>query len=140
LAVRKAKENSQNMKNTNRDETTYYRYCRTLEGKLEPVDYVRHNGRLVPRFVPDADDPPAKDRSDLKRLLREVMYGLNRTERRTWLLLLLGNSILEVACKEKVSRTAIYERIRGNAHGHGGMIRKNDYVWIWWRDQRKKNK
>ena len=74
-----------------------------------------------------------------ERLVREVMYGLNRTERRTWLLLLLGLPILEVACKEKVSRAAIYERIRGNSKGQGGMIRKNDYVEIWWRNQRKKN-
>ena len=34
---------------------------------------------------------------------------------------------------------AIYERIRGNSKGQGGMIRKNDYVHIWWRDQRNKN-
>jgi hypothetical protein len=31
------------------------------------------------------------------------------------------------------SRTAIYERIRGNSKGHGGMIAKNLYVAIWWR-------
>jgi len=67
------------------------------------------------------------------------MYGLTKTERRTWLLLLLGYSIVETARKENVSRSAIYERIRGNSKGQGGMIRKNDYVWIWWRDQRNNN-
>jgi hypothetical protein len=66
------------------------------------------------------------------------MYNLNRTERRTWILLLLGQSIVEIARKEGISRAAIYERIRGNFQGQGGMIRKNDYVHIWWRDQRKK--
>lgn len=126
------------MKKDKLDETTFYRYARTLDGKLEPVDVVRHNGRLVPRFAPTIAESPSTNSTDLKRLVREVMYGLNRTERRTWLLLLLGLPILEVACKEKVSRAAIYERIRGNSKGQGGMIRKNDYVEIWWRNQRKK--
>jgi len=114
------------------DETTYFRYVRTLDGRLEPIDVVLHNKRLVPRFSPTAAEPPSAEPSDFKRLVREVMYGLNRTERRTWLNLLLGLSIVEVACKEKVSRTAIYERLRGNSKGQGGMIRKNDYVRIWW--------
>ena len=65
------------------------------------------------------------------------MYGLNRIERRTWLMLLLGESITQIADREKRSRSAIYHRIRGNSKGQGGMIRKNDYVRIWWRDQRK---
>ena len=45
-------------------ETTYFRYCRTLEGRLVPVDTIKRNGRLVPRFSPEdlepvsvADDP-----------------------------------------------------------------------------------
>jgi hypothetical protein len=120
------------------NETTYFRYCRTLDGRLEPVDTFIHNGRVVPRFVPETRKPQT-DRSDFKRLIREVMYNLNRTERRTWVSLLLGQSIVEIARKEEVSRSAIYERIRGNSKGQGGMIRKNDYVHIWWRDQRKKN-
>lgn len=114
------------------DESTYFRYVRTLDGRLEPIDVVLHNKRLVPRFSPTAAEPPSAEPSDFKRLVREVMYGLNRTERRTWLNLLLGLSIVEVACKEKVSRAAIYERLRGNSKGQGGMIRKNDYVRIWW--------
>jgi len=115
--------------------TLYFRSCRTLEGQLEPVDLARRNGRLTPRFPPSCTEPnlDSKNVSDLKRLLREVMYSLSRIERRTWLLLLLGYSILDIAEHEKVTRVAIYERIRGNSKGQGGMIRKNDYVAIWWR-------
>ncbi len=125
------------MNNTD-DETTYFRYIRTLDGRLEPVDVARHNGRLIARFSPAHTDPEGTRAagSDFRRLIREVMYALNRTERRTWGLLLLGNSIVEVARAERVSRAAIYERIRGSK-GCGGMIRKNDYVRIWWRNQRK---
>ncbi len=127
------------MDNT-KDETTYFRYIRTLHGRLEPVDVARHNGRLVARFSPAHTDPEgsAATSSDFRRLIREVMYALNRTERRTWGLLLLGNSIVEVARAERVSRAAIYERIRCSK-GYGGMVRKNDYVRIWWRNQRKGN-
>jgi hypothetical protein len=124
------------------DETTYFRYVRTLDGRLESVDVGRRNGRLVPR-IPREITEHGFNRAgnpDLRELLREVMYGLNRKERRTWLLLLLGNSILDIATRERVSRTAIYERIRGNSQGHGGMIRKNDYVAIWWRNQPKRNR
>jgi hypothetical protein len=115
------------------DETTYFRYARTLNGKLEPVSVARRNGRNIPLFSPCHLEPdPVETKSDLKSLVRELMYGLNRTERRTWLLLLLGYSVLDVAQSEKVTRPAIYERIRGSSKGHGGMVRKNDYVRIWW--------
>lgn len=122
------------------DETTYYRHFRTLDGRLEPIDVVRRNGRLVPRFSPSCTEhnpTPLTQSTDLRELLREVMYGLNRKQRRTWLLLLLQYPILEVARQERVTPTAIYERLRGSSKGHGGMIRKNEYVAIWWRRQRK---
>lgn len=114
------------------NETTEFRQWRTLDGSAEPVDLIRRNKQLVPRYSPAVTEPPAVDRGELKRLLREVMYELTPCERRTWLLLMLGFSIVETARKERVSRTAIYERIRGNSKGQGGMIRKNDYVRIWW--------
>ena len=127
-----------NPRNAEFDETRYFRYIRTFAGRLEPVDFARRNGRLVPNFSPEHTeaDPGQGVRSDLKPLLRELMYALNRTERRTWLLLLLGYSIVEIARKERVSRPAIYARIRGNRKKQGGMIRKNEYVAIWWRNQR----
>lgn len=120
------------------NETTYFRYIRTLEGNLEPIDVVRQNGRCVPRFSPatlsgSQDKPP----SEFIPLYREIMYGLSRLERRTWLPLLFGRSVEEVAQSQGVSRAAIYARIRGNSKHQGGMIRKNDYVAIWWRTQRR---
>lgn len=120
------------------NETTYFRYIRTLNGSLEPIDLVRQNGRCVPRFSPrilsgQTDTP----KSDFIPLYREIMYGLSRLERRTWLPLLFGRSLDEVAKSQGVSRAAIYARIRGNSKGQGGMIRKNDYVAIWWCMQRK---
>src|SRR3989442_15433250 len=124
------------------DEPTYFRYFRKHDGRLEAIDVARRNGRLVPRFSPqctEAEVPDSKD-SSLKELVREVMYGLNRTERRTWRLLLLGNSILETAGHERVSRAAVYERIRGNSKGQGGMVKKNDYVPIWWGRRQKETR
>src|SRR5262249_3536334 len=118
------------------NETVQFRQWRRLDGSTEPVDLIRRNKCLVPRYAPLACEPPAVDRSELKRLLRELMYNLTRCERRTWLLLLRGFSIVDTARKERRSRTAIYERIRGNKKGQGGMLRKNDYVRIWW-DRRK---
>ena len=122
------------------DETTYFRRCRDITGQIEPVGVFLRNGKPAPSFSPHLTEPDRHPRSrELRELLRELMYGLNRKERRTWLLLLLGVSVIDIAQRERVSRAAIYERIRGNSKGQGGMIRKNDYVHIWWRDQRNKS-
>ena len=120
------------------DDVIRFRQIRTLDGRLEPVDLIRRNGHPVPRLVRSVFDSsgPGGERSDLLPLYREIMYGLSRLERRTWLPLLLDRSIDEVAESEGVSRAAIYARIRGNSKKQGGMIRKNDYVAIWWRTQR----
>ena len=127
-------------------ETTYFRYCRTLEGRLVPVDTIKRNGRLVPRFSPEDLEPVSvadDDASEMDELIAEITQNLTAVERRTWLRLVDGTSILELAASEGVSRAAIYERIRGNSKGQGGMIAKNDYVGIWWRlrqTQEKANK
>ena len=79
------------------DETTYFRYIRTLSGEMEPIDVVRQNGRQVPRFSPlllaGRKDRP---KSDFIPLYREIMYGLSRLERRTWVPLLFGRSMDEI--------------------------------------------
>jgi hypothetical protein len=116
------------------DETLHFRYCRDLDGRLVAIDVARQNGRLVPRFSPNQFEPIQDDtNSDLDELIFEICQNLTATERRTWLQLVDGVSILDVAAAEGVSRTAIYERIRGSSKGHGGMIAKNPYVAIWWR-------
>lgn len=118
-------------------ETLYFHYCRTLDGQLLAVDVARRNGRLVPRFSPEHFDPQCvtgeTDNRELEELITEVTQNLTATERRTWLQLVDGVSILDIAAAEGVSRAAIYERIRGNSKGQGGMAAKNSYVAIWWR-------
>jgi len=116
-------------------ETLRFRQWRTINGRAESVDVIRRNGQLAHRYVPEYSR--MEERPEMHQLLRELMYGLTVTERRTWLLLLLHIPIEEIAEREHVSSSAIYERIRGNSKGQGGMIRKNDYVHIWWRDQRR---
>jgi hypothetical protein len=118
------------------DAVRFRRVC-TIAGDVEVVQIVRRNGILVPLLkMPGTAAARQTDRSDLLPLYRELMYGLSRLERRTWVPLLLGRSIEDVAQMQGVSRQAIYARIRGNSKNQGGMIRKNDYVDIWWRTQR----
>jgi hypothetical protein len=124
-------------------EVTYFRYCRKIDGSLEPVDVAKRNNRLVPRFHPSVIEPelPAdpEQSTEYRELVEEVSQNLNAIERRTWLRLLDGRSILDIAVEDGVSRAAIYERIRGNSRGHAGMIAKNGYVAIWWRLKNKTN-
>jgi hypothetical protein len=120
------------------DETTYYRYIRRLDGSLEAIDFVKQGDRLVPRFTPESrKEEPTRRIADFLRFYREIMYGLSRPERRTWLTLLMGSTIEDLALSEGVSRPAIYARIRGNK-GRGGMIRKNVFVLAWWLVGKKK--
>lgn len=124
-------------------EINYFRYCRRLDGSIEPVDLAKRNGRLVPRFHPSVIEPASsaepEDSAEYRELVEEVCQNLNPVERRTWLRLLDGRSILDVAAEDGVSRAAIYERIRGNNRGHIGMVGKNGYVAIWWRIKNKHN-
>jgi hypothetical protein len=117
------------------DETTYFHYARRIDGRLESVDCARHNGRLVPRFDPSWTDVacggPADD-SEFEELIAELSYNLNAAESRTWLKLIDGQSVEHIAQTEGVSRAAVYERIRGNSKNQGGMVKKNDYVRLWW--------
>jgi hypothetical protein len=120
------------------DDSKFYRYVRGLNG-LEPVDSIRRCGKLVPRYEPESrkDDATSGRLIDLLGTYREIMYGLTRLQRRTFLLLLLGWTLEDVATFFGVSREAIYSRIRGR-DGHSGMTR-NDYVAYWWKRKRKVN-
>ncbi len=117
-------------------ETSYFRYCRRFDGTLEPVDVAKRNGRLVPRFPPSVveADPQigSEDSAEYRELLEEVCQNLNDIERRTWLRILDKIPILEIAEEDKVTRAAIYDRLRR-------MVAKNDYVAIWWRLKNKVN-
>ncbi len=109
------------------DETTYFRYCRKIDGSLEPVDVARRNDRLVPRFhssVFETEFQPEPDESpEYRELVAEVTQKLTPVQSRTFLRLADGASILEIAKEENVSRAAIYDRIKR-------MIRRNAYCAI----------
>ena len=125
--------------NTESNELLYFRYCRTLDGGAIPVDTAKQNGRLVPRFSPGQFEPaPDEGDGELDELIAEICQNLTTIERRTWLELIDGLTVLDIAATEGVSRSAIYERIRGNSKGHGGMVAKNPYVAIWWRLRQEK--
>jgi hypothetical protein len=108
-------------------ETSYFRYVRKLDGSLEPVDLARRNGRLVPRFHPSVTEPEVRsedaETSDFQELVEEVSQNLSETERRTWLRILDGRSILDIAEEDGVSRAAVYCRIHH-------MIASNPYCAI----------
>ena len=106
---------------------------RTLTGGVRHADFCRRNGVLVPNFSRSWEG----DATDLESepstwFVSALTANLTATERRTWLRLLDRSSITATAADEGVSRTAIYERIRGSSRGHGGMVAKNPFVALWW--------
>jgi len=123
--------------NSDEYEVSYFRYCHSLIGALEPIDVARRNGRLVPCFPQSLiagppGDTAAEESAEYRQLVEEVCQNLNKIERRTWLRILEGRPILDVAIEEHVSRTAIYDRIRR-------MVEKNAYCAIWWQLKNKVN-
>lgn len=116
-------------------ETTYFRYCRAIDGSLVPVDVAKRNDRLIPRFHPSITEPPPagepEESDDYRELVEEVSQNLTAVERQTWLRLLDGRSVFDIAAEDGVSRAAVYARIRGSVKG-GGMIARNPYCLIWW--------
>lgn len=112
--------------------------CSDLSGRPRELAIGKRNGRAVAlldssltTFMPEQDS--RVEALNAQKLFRQLCYGLNITELRTWRKLLWeGKSISEVATEERVSRAAIYARIRGSSKGHGGMIAKNDFVALWW--------
>ena len=113
------------------DDVFFYRaYC-DLYGTVQPVATCRRNGKpalcLRPGLDPDAD--PAGEPS---RHREDAFENLTAVERHRWERFLDGRSIPQVAEEDRVTRQAIYECIRGNAKGQGGMIAKNRWVRRWW--------
>ena len=88
---------------------------------------------LVPNFSRSWEGDATDRESELPTwLVSALTANLTETECRTWRRLLDGQSIAAIAAAEGVSRTAIYERIRGSSRGHGGMVAKNPWVALWW--------
>jgi hypothetical protein len=118
-------------------EVTYFRYCRDAHGNLVPVDVVRHNGRVVPRFPQDIGElyfaQEDSESPDYAELVEEVCQSLNDLERRRWLLAVRDDrKISEIAVMEAVSRQAIIDCFHR-------MARKNPYVAIWLKNKNNRN-
>ena len=116
---------------SSKSEILYYRYCRDFNGRLAPVDFVRHNGRLVPRFHPSwkANTSTGEDETgsaDYVELVSEISTGLTARQREIWLSLLDHSTISEVARIFQFTRQSVYDYIER-------MAKHNDYVAIWWR-------
>jgi len=114
-------------------ETLFFQRCADASGSTQLLQVGRRNGRpsvfLARGFWHPPDvDVPATAFSEQERFF----VNLNRVERETWRKILEAQSIASIAREEGVSRAAIYARIEGNRRGHGGMIRKNFWVLLWW--------
>jgi hypothetical protein len=111
-----------------------FQTCNTLAGSSHGVGIGRRNGHPVAFFSPDWTDHRRDDQLPYSWLDDTRYYvNLNPIEQRTWRKVLNGESIASIAQDEGVSRQAVYDRIKGNAKGHGGMIGKNFWVLLWWR-------
>jgi hypothetical protein len=117
-------------------DTTYFQYCRNARGELVPIDNMRRGKKTVPRFDRSITDFPERTAEEEEakyfRLLEDICRNLNPMERRTWLRILGGASLLEIAKEERVSKPAINDRIRR-------MARKNAAVELWLCGKKKKN-
>jgi len=122
-----------------KDDHKFHSYIRGHGGALELADCIRRCGRLVPRHEPESrrEGPSSRRLADLLEFCREITYGLNTLQRRTFLRLLLG-TLEDTANSFGISRAAVYSRIRGR-DGNGGMIAQNEYVRIWWTGRKKTN-
>jgi DNA-binding CsgD family transcriptional regulator len=114
-----------------------YQACCGLDGRIYHVDTGKRNGHLVPIiktvFSAYFSETDLNDEDEkAKELFKVISADLTPTERRTWRKLLEGKTIQQIAGEEKTTRSAIYERIRGNSKGQGGMISKNEFVELWW--------
>lgn len=123
------------MENIESEVLQFHQY-RRIDGAIEPVDLIRHNRRREIQFPTDIVEYPlfveAEQSDEYKELLDEVCQNLNEIERRTWLRIIDGGSILDIAAEEGVTRPAIYDRIKR-------MVEKNSYCAIWWRLKNKVN-
>ncbi len=114
------------------DDVLAFGACAGLDGRVRPVDFYRQNGQrrvIVPR---DCCGPAEDHLSGEAVRLPNLFANLTQIEQRTWLKLLTNRSVAAIAKEEGVTRTAIYERIRGNARGTSGMVAKNPWIAVWW--------
>lgn len=110
------------------------------DGSCGSIDEIRHNGWGVP--APNSIEMhraqnPRFQFGPLMATYRIVMEGLNRSERRLFGMLLRGTSIMSAARVLRLTRQAIYSRIRGDRKSCVGMIGKSKSVRAWWEARRE---
>jgi serine/threonine protein kinase len=107
------------------------RYLGSIQGTLESRDLLRQDRPLVQRIHARLQQKGGEDAFEYYELVEQISQKLTELERRTWLELLSGKSIIEIAQEEHVARGRIYDRVRR-------MVRKNQYVATWW-DLKRRN-
>lgn len=120
-------------------EILLFRRCSTLHGAAQVVDVGKRNGRRTPFFRPDwaaLSNTDGEERVLDPQRLEEACMNLTALERKTWLQILGGHTIADIARDQRVSRAALYIRIRGK-DGTGGMVAKNPFVCVWWELRRQ---
>ncbi|HEX4134617.1 MAG TPA: hypothetical protein VHY84_08425 [Bryobacteraceae bacterium] len=123
------------MENIESEAFQFHQY-RRIDGAVESVNLIRRNGRPEIQFPPAIVEFPlyteAEENPEYRELVDEVCQNLNEIERRTWMKIIDGRSILDIASEEHVTRPAIYDRVKR-------MVEKNPYCAIWWRLKNKVN-
>ena len=117
-------------------ETRQFPVFRNLHGAVQYATTGKRNGQPSVFFSPGCAEPSLEP--VVERNLRDhprLFVNLNSVERETWRKILAARSIADIAKEEGTSRAAIYERIRGNSRGQGGMIAKSPWVLLWWRSR-----
>ena len=119
-------------------EAVFYQRYSDLTGTTQVLQMGKRNGQRVPVLGPECTEvgESEDEAADTEELREELCYGLNETERRTWLKIINGQSVLDIARDEGIKRAAIYSRIRGSKRSQG-MIHKNFYVARWWQLRQK---
>ena len=113
------------------DDVYFYRAFCDLYGTVHTLALCRRNGKPALCFCPNPESEAASDAARSQRM-DDLFENLTEIERLTWERILDGRSISQIADDEGVSRAAIYERIRGNSKGQGGMINKHSLIRLWW--------
>ena len=86
------------MENIENEAFQFHRY-RRIDGAVEPVNLIRRNGRPEIHFPPGIVEFPlyteAEENPEYRELVDEVCQNLNEIERRTWMKIIDGKSILQ---------------------------------------------
>lgn len=121
-------------------------YVTNLHGQIQDAANYFHNGEPAigffdaSEYVLPAEEPHPEDvRKWLREHIIDTLFQYDQSGRftnkevftmhRLWL---DGWSLRRVAEEERVKPQAIRERIEGNKHGQGGLLKKAPEFYRWW--------